>query len=136
MKDLVFPGNLQEIMHRVLAAERKAQADLVEARSKAEIQRIEAVTQAENQKLQVETEAHARTIAARADAEAMALRTDAEVRDLREREKAAEAYEKHPALLRLRELEALAELGKSANARVYIGFPKHVAPDGTSQPTS
>ena len=31
VKDLIFPGNLQEIMNRVLAAERKSQADLVEA---------------------------------------------------------------------------------------------------------
>jgi regulator of protease activity HflC (stomatin/prohibitin superfamily) len=136
VKDLVFPGNLQEIMNRVLAAERKAQADLVDARSKADMQRIEAATQAENQKLQVETAAHVRMVAARADAEAMALRTDAEVRGLREREKAAEAYEKHPALLRLRELEAMAELGKSANARIYVGFPKHVGADGTSEPSA
>src|SRR5262245_65071451 len=36
VKDLVFPGNLQEIMNRVLAAERMSQAQLVEARTKAE----------------------------------------------------------------------------------------------------
>src|SRR5499426_4000709 len=36
VKDLVFPGNLQEIMNRVLAAERTSQAQLVEARTKAE----------------------------------------------------------------------------------------------------
>ena len=33
VKDLVFPGNLQEIMNKVLAAERTAQAQLVEART-------------------------------------------------------------------------------------------------------
>src|SRR5262249_47140253 len=32
VKDLIFPGNLQEIMNRVLAAERMSQAQLVEAR--------------------------------------------------------------------------------------------------------
>src|SRR6516162_927628 len=42
VKDLVFPGNLQEIMNRVLAAERMSQAQLVEARTKAEVQKIEA----------------------------------------------------------------------------------------------
>src|SRR5262245_19524923 len=35
VKNLVFPGNLQEIMNRVLAAERMSQAQLVEARTKA-----------------------------------------------------------------------------------------------------
>src|SRR5262245_4366532 len=42
VKDLVFPGNLQEIMNKVLAAERLSQAQMVEARTKAEVQRIEA----------------------------------------------------------------------------------------------
>jgi hypothetical protein len=31
-------------------------------------------------------------------------------------------------LLRLRELETLRELAQVANARIYIGFPKHVGP--------
>ena len=34
VKDLIFPGNLQEIMNRVLAAERMSEAQLVEARTK------------------------------------------------------------------------------------------------------
>ena len=34
VKDLVFPGNLQEIMNRVLAAQRNSEAQLVEARTK------------------------------------------------------------------------------------------------------
>jgi regulator of protease activity HflC (stomatin/prohibitin superfamily) len=42
VKDLIFPGNLQEIMNRVLAAERMSEAQLVEARTKAEVQRIDA----------------------------------------------------------------------------------------------
>src|SRR5262252_3084425 len=57
VKDLVFPGNLQEIMNRVLAAERNSQAQLVEARTKAEVQKIEAQTRAETHK----TETAART---------------------------------------------------------------------------
>lgn len=38
---------------------------------------------------------------------------------------AAEACAKHPALLRLRELQAFAETAKNANARIFIGFDKH-----------
>src|SRR6516165_5618191 len=59
VKDLVFPGNLQEIMNRVLAAERMSQAQLVEARTKAEVQRIEARTKADAQRLQAQAEAEA-----------------------------------------------------------------------------
>ena len=36
------------------------------------------------------------------------------------------AYAKHPALLRQLELEALAALAKNANARIYVGFDKHM----------
>src|SRR5579859_3581475 len=52
VKDLIFPGNLQEIMNRVLAAERNSQAQLVEARTKAEVQRIDSHTKADAQRLQ------------------------------------------------------------------------------------
>jgi regulator of protease activity HflC (stomatin/prohibitin superfamily) len=48
VKDLVFPGNLQEIMNRVLAAERMSQAQLVEARTKAETYRIDAQVKGRN----------------------------------------------------------------------------------------
>ena len=44
VKDLVFPGNLQEIMNRVLAAERNSEAQLVEARTKAEVEEIQGKT--------------------------------------------------------------------------------------------
>jgi hypothetical protein len=37
-------------------------------------------------------------------------------------------YTQHPALLRLRELETLGDLARSANARIYIGFDKHLKP--------
>jgi hypothetical protein len=50
---------------------------------------------------------------------------EAEVQALREQAAAAEAYAKHPALVRLRELQALSEVGKNANARIFIGFDKH-----------
>ena len=47
VKDLIFPGNLQEIMNRVLAAERNSQAQLVEARTRAEVEEIEAKSHVE-----------------------------------------------------------------------------------------
>lgn len=126
VKDLVFPGNLQEIMNRVLAAERMSQAQLVEARTKAEVQKIEAQAKAEAQRMQNETEAQAARAAAQSDAEVQRVKTEADVLALRQREEAARAYSAHPALLRLQELETLRELGKNGNARIYIGFEKHM----------
>jgi regulator of protease activity HflC (stomatin/prohibitin superfamily) len=129
VKDLVFPGNLQEIMNRVLATERLSQAQLVEARTKAQVQRIEAQAKAESQKLEAESRAEAAKLAAQSEAEIQRVKTEAEVQSLRERENAARAYSTHPALLRLQELETLRELARTATARLYIGFDKHMSSD-------
>lgn len=136
VKDLVFPGNLQEIMNKVLTAERLSEAQLVETRTRAEQQKIEAEAKAQIKRAEaeslVETDrkaaeslAESRLKQAHAEAEALRIRNDAEIKALREQAQAAEAYANHPALLRLRELEALAELSKNANARIFIGFEKH-----------
>jgi regulator of protease activity HflC (stomatin/prohibitin superfamily) len=46
VKDLVFPGNLREIMNRVLETERQAEAELIQARKDAEALQIK--TESEN----------------------------------------------------------------------------------------
>ncbi|MBO0835904.1 MAG: slipin family protein [Actinobacteria bacterium] len=120
VKDLIFPGNLQEIMNRVLTAERLSQAQLVEARTKAEREAIEAKSQAEVEQMAAKSQAAVQSI--RAEADAAALQVQAE---------AAAVYEGNPALLRLRELEALAQLSANPAARIYIGFDKHL--DGAQQ---
>jgi regulator of protease activity HflC (stomatin/prohibitin superfamily) len=125
VKDLVFPGNLQEIMNRVLAAERMSQAQLVEARTKSEVQRIEAQVRAESQRVEAEAQATASRLRSQAEADAQRVKTQAEIEALRQREAAAKAYKSHPALLRLQELEAMREMARNANARIYIGFDKH-----------
>ncbi len=125
VKDLIFPGNLQEIMNRVLAAERMSQAQLVEARTKAEVQKIDAQTKANNQQLEAEVTASSKRLVAQAEAEALAIRTEAEVKALQDQEQAAQAYSTYPALLRLRELETLSDLSRTSNARIYIGFNKY-----------
>jgi regulator of protease activity HflC (stomatin/prohibitin superfamily) len=122
VKDLIFPGNLQEIMNRVLAAERMSQAQLVEARTRAEVQQIEAQAQAETRRLQVQAQAEAERQSAQTEAEVQQIKTSADIRALREREQAAEAYTQHPALLRLLELETLRDLSHTANARIYVDF--------------
>ncbi|MDB5097951.1 MAG: hypothetical protein JWM80_2372 [Cyanobacteria bacterium RYN_339] len=128
VKDLIFPGNLQEIMNRVLAAERMSEAQLVEARTKAEVARIDAVARAEGRKLEAAASAEAREREARSDAAALAIAAEAEAAALATRAGAARAYETHPALLRLEELKALAALAENANARLYVGFDKHALP--------
>lgn len=124
VKDLIFPGNLQEIMNRVLAAQRMSEAQLVEARTKAETHRMVVAARSEAQRLTAEADATTRRLAAQSEAEAVRLKTDAEVAALNERAKAAAAYSEHPALLKLEEFEALRELAKNANARIYIGFDR------------
>jgi regulator of protease activity HflC (stomatin/prohibitin superfamily) len=125
VKDLIFPGNLQEIMNRVLAAERNSEAQLVEARTRAEVEQIQAQSRAEATRREAEAEAEVRRVREQADAEAVRVRAEAEARAYEERVKAAEALEGHPALLRLAELETLRELAKNANARLYLGFDRN-----------
>jgi regulator of protease activity HflC (stomatin/prohibitin superfamily) len=126
VKDLIFPGNLQEIMNRVLAAERNSQAQLVEARTKAEVEEIQGKTRAEAKRREAEAEAVARRLQLEVEADAARLKAEGETRALVERQKAAEALEQHPGLLRLAELEALRALATNANARVYLGLGPNV----------
>jgi regulator of protease activity HflC (stomatin/prohibitin superfamily) len=122
VKDLVFPGNLQDIMNKVLAAERTSEAQLVEARTRAEVQRIDAQTKADAGRIQATADAEAVRTRAEADAAATRTRVEAERAALEERSKGAAAFTTHPALLRLEELTALKELGRNANARIYLDF--------------
>ena len=128
VKDLVFPGNLQEIMNRVLAAERNSQAQLVEARTKAEAQRIDAAGRAESRRIESEAEAAADRVSAEAAAERYRLRAAADVAALRARAAGAGLYAEHPALLRLAELETMRGLSRSARARLYVRFDRPVPP--------
>jgi len=133
VKDLIFPGNLQEIMNRVLAAERMSQAQLVEARTKAEVLQIDAQARADSRRLEAEAQAEAERLDAVSAAEVQQIKTDADIRALREREQAARAYSTHPALLRLIELETLREFARASNARIYINFDKFALPDAGAE---
>lgn len=125
VKDLIFPGNLQEIMNRVLTAERMSQAQLVESRTKAQQTRIEANTRNEIARAQAEVEREASLLNARSRAEAARIEGQAEVERFADREREAQLLAANPALLRLRELETLSALAQNAEARIYIGFDKH-----------
>lgn len=122
VKDLIFPGNLQEIMNRVLAAERLSEAQLVDARTKAETLRIDAEARATSKQIDAQAQANAQRLSAEAEADAQRIATAAEIAALRERAESAAAYATHPALMRLRELETLAALGQDGNARLYVSL--------------
>jgi regulator of protease activity HflC (stomatin/prohibitin superfamily) len=124
VKDLVFPGNLQEIMNKVLAAERTAQAQLVEARTRAQTQQIAAEAQAGTSRIEAEAQAQTLRLQSEAEAAARKIRNEAELLALRDAEQSAKAYAAHPALMRLRELETLKELSGSANVKIYVGFDR------------
>jgi regulator of protease activity HflC (stomatin/prohibitin superfamily) len=126
VKDLIFPGNLQEVMNKVLAAERMSQVQLVEARTKAEAQMIEAEAKVAAHAKEYEAFAAGQRAAADTEAAVLRIKTAAELAALREREQAAQAYTSHPALMRLRELETLGELAKSSNARLYVDFDRRL----------
>lgn len=99
VKDLVFPGNLREIMNRVLETERQSEAMLIQAAKNAE----------------------AALITARGQREAMESRLAAD-RAL------AEQLSAHPALLRLKELETLQKIAEKAGNSFYINLGEAIAP--------
>lgn len=125
VKDLIFPGNLQEIMNRVLVAERNSQAQLVEARTRAAVEEIQAETRAEAMRCEAKAEAEAERLRQEANVQASLARAEAEAQGYAQRQKSAAVLEAHPALLRLAELETLRELARNANARIYIGFERN-----------
>jgi regulator of protease activity HflC (stomatin/prohibitin superfamily) len=122
VKDLIFPGNLEQIMNRVITAERMAEEQMINARARAEVQRLDALTNAETQRIRAEAQAIESRTVAEALSQAEQIKAQGEVNSLRERAQAAEAYSQHPALLRLMELDTLQALARNASARLYINF--------------
>lgn len=122
VKDLIFPGNLETIMNRVITAERVAEESMIQARARAEVQRLDAQTQAETQRIRAEAQAQESRVVAAALADAETIKAQAEARNTQERASAAAVYGDHPALLRLLELETLQAMARNASARLYIGF--------------
>lgn len=122
IKDIAFPGNLQDIMNRVLTAERVSQAQLVEARTRAEVARMEAENQAAIKRSQAETDAESQRIRSEADAVSQRIRTEAELQAMQERAEIAKVVAENPMLLRLLEMDTMREVGRGPNARVYLNF--------------
>lgn len=103
VKDLVFPGNLREIMNRVLETERQSEAMLIEARKKAE----------------------AMAVIAQGEREALAARLEGEGA-------LAEQLQKYPVLLRIRELEAYQKIAEKPGQHFYVGLDAQKTPHADS----
>jgi regulator of protease activity HflC (stomatin/prohibitin superfamily) len=114
VKDLVFPGNLREIMNRVLETERQAEADLIQARKDAEALRIksEAENNAERERLKLERDRV--KITSQSEMDQAQARIKANVEE-------AKAMEKSPELMRLHELQALEKIAHTG-ASFVIGL--------------
>lgn len=121
VKDLIFPGNLQEIMNRVLATERNSEAQLVEARTRAEVDRIDSETRADSQLREAKANAEAEKLRQIAEVQAAEARGKMEAELYEQRASTGKILEQNPSLLRLKELEVLAQLGQNGNARIYLG---------------
>jgi regulator of protease activity HflC (stomatin/prohibitin superfamily) len=114
VKDLVFPGNLREIMNQVLETERRAEAKLIQARKEAEAQEVKTEADARDQRQRLAVEREQTLARAQAELEARRLRLQGEQQE-------AEAIAERPDLLRLRELSTLAEMAR-AGASFAVGL--------------
>lgn len=106
VKDLVFPGNLREIMNQVLETERRAEAKLIEARKDADARRIRAEVENQTALQKLEAERQQARISAEAEREREQIRLQSEI-------ERAQAMSDNPMLLRLRQIEALQEMARS-----------------------
>ncbi|MBX2801001.1 MAG: slipin family protein [Myxococcales bacterium] len=124
VKDLVFPGNLRQIMNQVLeterraaarlvAAEREAQTRLVNAQADRELERLQTEAEHERARISAETDALQARVAAEAEAERvrLVLQADLEV---------AQAMADNPSLAKLKELDTMARLA-AGGARFIVG---------------
>ncbi len=105
VKDLVFPGNLREIMNKVLETERRAEAKLIEARKEAEAQQIKSQAENEATLRRLEAEKAQLKLGAEAEQERARIRLQSDLEQ-------AKAMTEYPMLLRLRQIEALQEMAK------------------------
>lgn len=114
VKDLVFPGNLRQIMNQVLETERRAEAKLIEARKEAEAQQIRTRAENEATMLKLEAQREQARIAAESEQERAEIRLRSEIDQ-------AKAMARHPMLVRLRQIEALREMARGGG-RFTIGL--------------
>lgn len=110
VKDLVFPGNLRNIMNQVLETERRSEAKLIVARKDAEANLITATAQNEAHIKRLEAEKQQIRLKAEAERTSLQLKLEGEL-------ETAKALVENPILLKLKQLEVLKEMAKSGNGK-------------------
>jgi F0F1-type ATP synthase membrane subunit b/b' len=111
-------------MNQVLAAERQSEATLIQARTHAEVERLKAESQAQIQRAEAAAETEAERLRRQMEIESDRLAAAAQAPIFEQRQQIAELLDRHPAMLRLLELEALRDVAKNSNARVYLGMDR------------
>jgi regulator of protease activity HflC (stomatin/prohibitin superfamily) len=106
VKDIIFPGQLRELMNRVIETERQAEANLIAAKSRAEIATLDAKSKAEVATVEATTAL---------ENQQKKLELDQAFADL---------LAKNPSLVRVKELEAFKDLGRAAQTHFYVGVDR------------
>jgi regulator of protease activity HflC (stomatin/prohibitin superfamily) len=120
VKDLIFPGNLREIMNQVLETERRAEANLIKARKDAEALRVKLEADNEASRLRLDSLLEQSRAEADAQQEKIRLTLKAEIEE-------AEAVRQHPEILKLRELATLIEMARAGGQFVIDGSREGLA---------
>ena len=114
VKDLVFPGNLREIMNQVLETERRAEARLIQARKEAEAEQIRQAAEKEAALHKMQIEKEKVLLTAEAEKERLKLQLESALNE-------AKALSKNPELLKLKKFETFKEMAK-AGAKFIVGL--------------
>jgi regulator of protease activity HflC (stomatin/prohibitin superfamily) len=114
VKDLVFPGNLREIMNQVLEVERRAEAKLIEAKREAEVAKIKAESETAAARAKLELLREESRVTAAMEREKVHLKLEGELEE-------AKALAAHPKLIKLREFATLADMARSGG-KFVIGL--------------
>ena len=114
VKDLVFPGNLREIMNQVLEVERRAEAKLIEAKREAEVARIKAESETATARAKLDLLKEQSRATAEMEREKVRLKLQGELEE-------AKALADNPKLIKLRELATLADMARGGG-KFVIGL--------------
>lgn len=125
VKDLVFPGNLREIMNAVIETERRAEAKLIEARREAEAMRIRSDSEITTAKAKAEAEVERLALVAAGERERAKSFAEGEAERVRVTLAAeideAKALAANPQILELRRLDALTNMARTG-AKFVVGL--------------
>ena len=114
VKDLIFPGNLREIMNKVIETERRAEAKIIEAKNDAAATKIQDEARSSSEMAKIKTEKE--MIRVRAETQLEKFRIELEMKTAE-----ANALKDNPELLKIMQLQMLQSLAKGG-AKIILGL--------------